>query len=82
MTENNDDVFRYDHLKDREILILVATKLQTMSDHEKRITSLETARTYVTGVAVGLGVLGFGWMAKIHSVVNGLLDAMGSKGHQ
>ena len=76
MAKDNQQ-FSYDHLSDREILILTAQKLETLTedseDHETRLTAIETAKTYFTGAAAGLGAVGFGWMAKLHGLVNDIL---------
>lgn len=80
-----EEQFDYTKLTDREIIILSAQKLHDLlndsEDHEKRLTDLETTRTYLKGVAYGGGLLGFGWMAKLHLMLNNITSAISSKGH-
>jgi hypothetical protein len=77
----SDDQFNYSDLKDREILILIAQKVhdqgEVNKDHEKRLSGLETMRTYATGFAAGLGILGFGWLTKLHVAVNNIASSVG-----
>lgn len=71
MFEQND--FSYDHMSDREVLISVAKDVKMQGkiadDHEERIKKIEDTKVYATGVVAGLGILGFGWVAKLHMLV-------------
>ncbi len=42
--------------------------------HDLRLKPLEDAKVYAAGALAGVGLLGFGWVAKIHLLVKALSD--------
>ncbi len=78
---DGDDDLKFDHLTEREILILAVRDLRSVKrtvhgpeGHGARIKKLEDTRIYATGVAAGLGILGVGWIAKLHLLIKAIAE--------
>ncbi len=76
MSDQNE--FSYDHMSDREVLISVAKDVSRLGvrseDHEGRIKEIEKAKTYAAGAMAGLSLLGFGWLSKLHLILQHLAE--------